>query len=224
MHSACPPRWLWISVLLLTLVAMLTACVAPVAPQGATIAAPDTGPQLRVEAVWSQPAILLTAPPEPTPCIDLATAALAINPCEADGDEMPICATPTVQPATAHAGHNQMAASATATVGARGVVYLTIVNAGDAVDYLVGIQSPVAISAEIHQTTMAADGVIKMRPVVEPLAIPPGAQLIFEPAGYHIMLVDLQQPLHVGDHFSVTLTFEQSGAIVVESEVRLPGE
>ncbi len=223
MHSTCPTRWLWISVLLPALVATLTACVAPAAPQRATTAAPVTGPQLRVEAVWSQPAILLAAP-EPTPCMDLATAAQSINPCEADGNEMPICATPEAQPADAHVGHTQMAEAETATVGARGVVYLTILNEGAGADYLVGIQSPMAASVEIHQTTMDANGVMKMRHVEDKLEIPPGVQVDFAPAGYHIMLIDLQQDLKVGDRFPVTLLFEQSGAITVESEVRLPGE
>lgn len=226
-YTACPGldrnlRWLRICVTLFLPVLATVACIAPpVSPIAATTPI-ATGPHLRVETAWSQPAVLLTVLPEPTPCMDLATAAQSINPCEADGNEMPICATPEAQPADVHAGHTQMIDTETAS--ARGVVYLTIVNEGDAADYLTNIQSPVAASAEIHQTTMDANGVMKMRHVEGKLEIRPSEQIKFEPAGYHIMLIDLQQALTVGDHFPVTLTFEKSGAIVVESEVRLPGE
>jgi copper(I)-binding protein len=156
--------------------------------------------------------------------MDLATAAQSINPCEADGNELPICASPEPPAVDAHAGHMQMADSEATAVEARGVIYLTITNEGDSADTLTGIQSPVAAKAEIHQTTMDANGTMKMRQVEAPLEILPGAQLQFEPAGYHIMLLDLQQELKVGDRFPISLTFAQSDVITVESEVRLPTE
>ncbi|HAX81851.1 MAG TPA: hypothetical protein DCY40_04710 [Actinobacteria bacterium] len=47
-----------------------------------------------------------------------------------------------------------------------------------------------------------------------------GATVVFEPGGYHVMLLGLVEPLVAGASFEVTLTFESAGEIVVVAEVR----
>ena len=102
--------------------------------------------------------------------------------------------------------------------GMNGGVYLTIRNDGDQADRLLGAESPVARVVEIHETTMEGD-VMAMRPV-EAIEIPAGGEVSLEPGGYHIMLIDLQQPLAAGDSVELTLIFEQAGRITVTAEVR----
>lgn len=44
--------------------------------------------------------------------------------------------------------------------------------------------------------------------------------LWFEPGVYHVMLLELPEPLEVGSTISVTLQFEQAGEITVDAEIR----
>ena len=48
---------------------------------------------------------------------------------------------------------------------------------------------------------------------VRALEVPPGGKLELKPGGYHIMLLDLKQPLKVGDKLPLRLTFENLGTI-----------
>jgi hypothetical protein len=42
-----------------------------------------------------------------------------------------------------------------------------------------------------------------------------GAKVELKPGGYHVMLMELKQPLKNGDRFPLTLTFEKAGKIEV---------
>lgn len=68
-------------------------------------------------------------------------------------------------------------------------------------------------------TTGMGGGMMTMQEVDE-LVIPAGETVVLEPGGYHIMLMDLAEPLKTGDTFEVTLTFSNGGDMVVEVEVR----
>lgn len=61
-------------------------------------------------------------------------------------------------------------------------------------------------------------GVFVMLPV-ESLEITPQEQVAFEPAGYHIMLIDLTQTLAWDDAFSLTLYFEEIPPVTVRVTV-----
>jgi copper(I)-binding protein len=70
---------------------------------------------------------------------------------------------------------------------------------------LVSVTSPVAKVVEIH--TMTQDGgVMKMR-AVDAIPVPAGKPVELSPGGYHVMLMDLGQPLKDGDKVPLTLTF-----------------
>lgn len=68
-------------------------------------------------------------------------------------------------------------------------------------------------------TTMAGSGAMSMQQV-DSLALPAGEAVALEPGGYHLMLLDLVEPLETGDTVEITLTFENAGEQVVEAEVR----
>jgi copper(I)-binding protein len=62
-------------------------------------------------------------------------------------------------------------------------------------------------------------GMMGMRPI-DSLTLPAGEEVALEPGGYHIMLIDLAEPIEEGDTVPVTLTFENAGEIEVEAEAR----
>lgn len=99
-----------------------------------------------------------------------------------------------------------------------GVAYMRLVNGGDQEDTLLGGGTAAAGHIEIHETSQDAEGMMSMTPITS-LVVPAGGEVILEPGGYHIMLVDLVQPLVEGDTFDLTLAFAESGAVPVTVEV-----
>jgi periplasmic copper chaperone A len=98
-----------------------------------------------------------------------------------------------------------------------GIVFLTVDNAGNTTDRLLHASTPIAGGVALHQ--MAVDeGMMKMR-AVPSIEIRPGARVELQPGGYHLMLLDLKQPLKVGEKFPLTLTFAQGGAVTVSVQV-----
>jgi periplasmic copper chaperone A len=55
---------------------------------------------------------------------------------------------------------------------------------------------------------------------IEELTLPAGDTVSLEPGGYHVMLLDLPDPLETGETFDLTLTFANAGELVVSVEVR----
>ena len=64
------------------------------------------------------------------------------------------------------------------------------------------------------------NGVMTMRPLDKGLAIEPGKTVKFAPGGYHLMLMDIKQPLKQGDKVPVTLEFEKAGKVTVSLDVQ----
>jgi len=116
------------------------------------------------------------------------------------------------------------ARSTSATAGTS-AAYATITNAGTTADALVGASSPVAASAEIHQTMTvgspapSSGGMMGMQPVSR-VEIAAGASLQLQPGSYHVMLVGLTRDLVIGETIDLTLTFEKAGPVTVKAEVR----
>jgi copper(I)-binding protein len=114
----------------------------------------------------------------------------------------------------------QNAWSRAAPAAGTGVVFLNITDHG-APDRLVGVASPVAEQAALHETTQD-NGVMRMRPVAE-LRVETGKTVSLAPGGYHIMLMHLKQALKEGDQVPVVLTFEKAGAVAVSAAVSKVG-
>ena len=55
---------------------------------------------------------------------------------------------------------------------------------------------------------------------VDSIDLPAGEAVVFEPGGYHVMLLGLASPLEVGDTFDLTLLFESGASETVTVEVR----
>ena len=99
-----------------------------------------------------------------------------------------------------------------------GVVYLDIRNDGDSADALVGIETPIAGHAMVHETK-SINGVMKMAHVMR-LEIPAGRSVSLAPGGYHGMLMDLKAVPRAGETFDVILHFEKAGDARVSVAVR----
>ncbi len=89
--------------------------------------------------------------------------------------------------------------------------YLRVTNNGTSPDRLVGVSSPGADRVEVHEMSMT-DGVMKMRPIADGLVIKPGETVEFKPGGFHLMFMDIKQPLKQGDTLKATLKFEKAGS------------
>lgn len=85
---------------------------------------------------------------------------------------------------------------------------------------LVGVSSPVAGVAEVHEMKMEND-VMRMRAVAG-LDLPAGQTVSLKPGGYHLMLMDLKAPLAKDSTVPVTLMFKDAKGVESKLEVVLP--
>jgi len=100
--------------------------------------------------------------------------------------------------------------------------YLKITNNGASADRFTGAKSDVSDHVEIHEMSMS-DGVMKMRPLPNGLEIKPGETVELKSGGYHLMFMDLKQPLKQGDTMKATLQFEKAGSLDVNFNVNALG-
>lgn len=85
---------------------------------------------------------------------------------------------------------------------------------------LVGVASPVAGVAEVHEMKMEGD-VMKMR-AAPALDLPAGKTVELKPGGYHVMLMDLKTPLLKDTHVPLTLVFKDAKGVESRLEVQVP--
>ncbi len=90
---------------------------------------------------------------------------------------------------------------------------------------LISVSTPAVPVVEVHEMRMEA-GVMKMR-AVPSLALPAGKTVALTPGGYHVMLMDLKQPMKAGEAVPLSLVVEnatgQRQTIEVRAEVRSMG-
>lgn len=86
---------------------------------------------------------------------------------------------------------------------------------------LVGISSPVAGVAEVHEMKMDGD-VMKMRAVEGGLDLPAGKVVALTPGGYHVMLMDLKTPLKKDTTIPMTLTFKDAKGVQSTMAIKVP--
>jgi periplasmic copper chaperone A len=100
--------------------------------------------------------------------------------------------------------------------------YMKINNTGTEPDRLVGGSTPVAGRFEIHEMSMDK-GVMKMRPLPSGLEIKPGETVELKPSSFHIMMMDLKEPIQRGKPFKASLMFEKAGEVDVDFAVEAVG-
>lgn len=101
--------------------------------------------------------------------------------------------------------------------------YVGITNNGSTPDTLLAVAADsISGKAEIHEVSMK-DGVMSMKRLPAGLAIPAGGTVTLKPGSYHIMFLELKQPLQQGTTFPGTLTFQKAGKVDVEFSVEATG-
>lgn len=98
--------------------------------------------------------------------------------------------------------------------------YMMLHNYSKHDDQVISIETPVAEVVEIHASEMS-DGTMKMIKL-ESVTVPAKGYIMFEPVGYHIMLINLKQPLNVGDMVPLTLVFKDHGRVNMQLPVSHP--
>lgn len=102
--------------------------------------------------------------------------------------------------------------------------YLKITNTGTTPDRLIGGSAGFAGRFEIHEMR-TVEGVMQMRAQPKGIEIKPGETVELKPGSFHLMFMELKQPL-VKDQKprpTGTLVFEKAGAIEVEYAVEAVG-
>ena len=85
---------------------------------------------------------------------------------------------------------------------------------------LVGVSSPVAGVAEVHEMTMSGD-VMHMR-AVSGVDLPAGKAVALQPGGFHVMLLDLKTALPKNATVPLTLLFKDAKGVQSTVELMLP--
>ena len=158
-------------------------------------------------------------------CGDDETSSDTTTAAAADSTAAPVAGEVTF------AGQWARTSPAMATAGA---AYVTITSTID--DKLVTalVDPSIAATVEVHETVMAdmtsdtamgsdttmagGEGEMMMRPVAF-IELPAGVAVELKPGGYHIMLLNLVEPLEVGTSFELTLVFEHAGQITIDVPV-----
>jgi periplasmic copper chaperone A len=85
---------------------------------------------------------------------------------------------------------------------------------------LVGVSSPVAGVAEVHEMKMDKD-VMKMAALPNGLDLPAGKAVELKPGGYHVMLMDLKAPLSKDSTIPLTLIVQDAKGVKSNIELKL---
>ena len=96
--------------------------------------------------------------------------------------------------------------------------FMLISNRGGSDRQLVKAESPAARIVELH-THINEDGVMKMR-AVPAIGIKAQGQTQLKPGSFHVMLIELKQPLREGDVVPITLDFDDGTRLKVDAPVQ----
>ena len=105
---------------------------------------------------------------------------------------------------------------------------MSVTNTGTEADTLVGGSALISRTLEIHEMAMT-DGVMKMRELKPGLVIKPGETIVLKSGSFHVMFMELKEPIAVGKPIKGTLIFEKAGTVEIEYRVepfgtRVPGD
>lgn len=97
-------------------------------------------------------------------------------------------------------------------------VYLVLRNTSSEPVVVIGVRTPVAGHAMIHESSMSG-GQSRMR-MHDKLVIPPGQTVALEPGGLHVMLSGFRKTPTVGQSVPLILLLANGGQIPVSAAVR----
>lgn len=86
-------------------------------------------------------------------------------------------------------------------------VFGTIRNPGEADVLLSGVSGELGGATELHETVPGGSGMM-MQEKEDGFLVPAGGELVLEPGGNHIMLMELERPITTGQEITLTLEFD----------------
>lgn len=95
--------------------------------------------------------------------------------------------------------------------------FMVIRNNGEQDVKVVKAANPASKVTELH-THLHEDGVMKMRQVPN-IEIKAKGQVVLQPSGLHVMMIDLKAPLREGDVVPITLGFEDGSSKTFDARV-----
>jgi copper(I)-binding protein len=104
------------------------------------------------------------------------------------------------------------------TTAANGAVFFSIKNKSMQSDILLGAESSIAQSVELHEMKM--DGMIMRMRKLHNRSLAAQSVTEFQPSTAHLMLLGLKQKLKLGEHFKLTLNFAKAGRLSIDVPVR----
>lgn len=100
-----------------------------------------------------------------------------------------------------------------------GAAYMVIHNNSDADDALIGASSPAAEFVELHLSSMDDEGLMSMNQVAE-IPIPAHGDAVLKAGSYHVMLINLVEPLAEGNEVELSLEFMTAEPQMVMAPVK----
>jgi copper(I)-binding protein len=98
------------------------------------------------------------------------------------------------------------------------VAFMVIKNTDKKDIKLIAAGSEIADRVELHHHLME-EGLMKMRQVEE-IIIKAGGAVALQPGGYHVMFLNLKQPLQEGQSISLSLSFDNGQQLSLEAPVK----
>ena len=99
-----------------------------------------------------------------------------------------------------------------------GAGYFTIYNKSKDEIHLIGVETNIAKSSDIHETKIEND-IVKMRKINDKITIKPNHTFEFKPMKTHIMFYDFTKQLKIQELVVINLIFEQKKAVKVYFKV-----
>tara|TARA_Y100000766_G_scaffold139458_1_gene119911 strand:- start:69 stop:530 length:462 start_codon:yes stop_codon:yes gene_type:complete len=106
------------------------------------------------------------------------------------------------------------------TPSGTGSVYMKIKNNGNSEDKLLSASSDKAGMVMIHRSIREGN-ISKMIHIHDGIAIPGNSEVSLKPGDYHLMLMDLDKNLSLGDKISIILNFEKNDSLEINPVAKL---
>ena len=103
--------------------------------------------------------------------------------------------------------------------GGNGAVYFILQNSSATMDELVSASSNAAESVEVHESSMVEDTDVMQMKQIFSVMLEAGSEVVFEPGGLHVMLVNVNKSLAVGETIELTLHFKNHADLPVTVSV-----
>ncbi|MAL18533.1 MAG: hypothetical protein CL670_12615 [Balneola sp.] len=99
-----------------------------------------------------------------------------------------------------------------AALGGTTAAYFVYTNPLEKADTLIAIQADFAAMAQVHESYETEDGMMGMREQKE-VIVQPGEELRFRQGGLHVMLMNTNRELALGDSVQLGLNFSNAGVV-----------